>query len=419
VDDLDRKLNAAFREAIRVAPDKAKLRSQQRKWLVEVRDQTSVMSYVRAAHIARILELQEISARAIGRREVPMEEAEQKEICEGIARSASRGELEDLLLEAREMPTAALTVTEKATARDFISGSHGSNFFTLPVRRGHELPFANVFIGGTCYSAEIRRAAPPLEDSAQSWPDEEIDPDEQDHVLRWAKWGSGESVLMFGGRYFFVMGGSSGPGIVTWVTPIGTRRPICSLEVERVERSVSFAREDALLCAAAARDDFPLPTWKTKRKPYEESKWTEEERKLLLERGLRGAGMPRVDLTTVDINNDGVPETLGRGQYDSGAGCGASLSRLMLLTDDGEHLKTGPTNNVLMDLNTYDGKLIEVFSHRSRTYVRATLEGKPALFQMAPDALHTECVFHDQPITRVRTLYPLDGVVRDPDRKPR
>ena len=97
----------------------------------------------------------------------------------------------------------------------------------------------------------------------------------------------------------------------------------------------------------------------------------------------------------------------------------AISSRLMLLTDDGEHVKTGATNDVLVDLGTYNAKPVEVVSYRSRTYVRAELQETPALFQVTPEAVETECLFHDQPITRVRTLYPLDGVVRDPAGPPR
>lgn len=136
-------------------------------------------------------------------------------------------------------------------------------------------------------------------------------------------------------------------------------------------------------------------------------------------RGLRGAGLPGVELAIADIDNDNVRDTLGRAQYDSGAGCGGSLSRLMLLTDDGEHLKTGATNDALMDLATYNAKPVEVVSYRSRTYVRAQLQETPALFHVTPEAVQTECLFHDQPISRVRTLYPLDGAVRDPTRERR
>lgn len=418
VEDLDRKLNAAFREASRVASNKVKLRSQQRRWLTETRDRTSDLSEAKAAHLTRILELQEIAIRAIGRRELPMEEVEQQEICKGIAGLASRGELAALLLQAREMPDAVLTAAEEAKAAELLSyqGSD-SRYFALPIRRDQQFPYADVFTGGTCYSAEIFRAASPLEDPVRAWPSEEIEANEADDVIRWATWGGGESILMFGGRYFFVTGRSSGPGIVTWVTPIGTRRPICSLDVELVERSVNFVRDDASLCAAAARDELPPISWATR--PYDPSKWTETEGALMRARGLRGAGLPGVELAIADIDNDNVRDTLGRAQYDSGAGCGGSLSRLMLLTDDGEHLKTGATNDALMDLATYNAKPVEVVSYRSRTYVRAQLQETPALFHVTPEAVQTECLFHDQPISRVRTLYPLDGAVRDPTRERR
>ena len=412
LDDMDRKLNSAFREAMRVATNKTRLRSQQRQWLTDVRDRTSALSHAKAAHVSRILDLQEIAIRAIGRRELPMEAAEQQEICEGIARSVSRGELADRMLAAREMPNATLTANEEAAARELLD-TYGmtTKYFALPIRRGQEFPYADVFTGGTCFSAEIRRAASPIKDPDSSWPSEDLDADEENDVIRWATWGGGESILMSGGRYFFVAGSSSRPRIVTWVTPVGTRRPICSLEVERVERSVSFVREDAALCAAAVRGEVQPISWKGTR--YGPSEWSDEERKLLRAKGLGGAGLPGVELTIVDINNDGAPETLGRSQYDSGAGCGGSLSRLILLTDDGNHLKTGATNDVIMDLSTYNSKPVEVVSYRSRIYVQAALEGAPALFQVTPDALQTECVFHDQPIIRVKTLYPLDGVVRN------
>lgn len=418
VDDLDQKLNAAFREASRVASNKAKLRSQQRRWLTETRDRTSDLSEAKAAHMTRILELQEIAIRAIGRRELPMEEAEQLEICKGIAGSASRGELAAMLLQAREMPDAVLTTAEEAKAGELLSMQREVfKYFTLPIRRGQPFQYADVFTGGTCFSSKIFRAASPLEDPVRAWPSEEIDASEAGDVILWATWGGGESILMFGGRYFFVAGGSSDTTIVTWVTPVGTRRPICSLEVERIERSVIFVRDDASLCAAAARDELPPVSWR--RKPYDAMKWTDAERVLLRERGLLTDGLPGVELSTADINNDNVPDTLGRAEYGSGAGCGSSLSRLMLLTDDGEHLKTGATNDVLVDLGTYNAKPVEVVSYRSRTYVRAELQETPALFQVTPEAVETECLFHDQPITRVRTLYPLDGVVRDPAGPPR
>lgn len=411
VEALDMRLNAAFREAMRVSANKARLRSQQRRWLTDTRDRTSVLSDARATHVARILELQEIAIRSIGRRELPMEQAEQQEICEGIARLASRGELKARMLGARELPDATLTAPEEAKARELVPSSwNDTKYFTLPIRRDQQFPYADVVSGGTCFSAEIFRAASPLEDPGRSWPSEEIDADEEDDVIRWASWGSGESILMFGGRYFFVAGGSSSPGIVTWVTPIGTRRPICSLEVARVKRSVRFVREDASLCAAAARDELPPVPWKAM--PHDAYKWTDTEQQLLLERGL--GGIPFVERATVDVNNDSVPDTLARAQYDSGARCGESLSRLMLLTDDGQHLKTGATNDVLTDLITGNAKPVEVLSHRSRTYVRAEFRGAPALFKVTPKAVETECLFHDQPITRVRTLYPLDGVVRNP-----
>lgn len=415
VDALDRKLNVAFGAAIRAVSDKPGLRSEQRRWLREVRDQTSVLSYVSTAHVARILELQEIAMRAIGRRERPMKEAEQRDICEGVARAASKGELEDMLLDSRDMPDASLSESEEAEALKLTSdyGRSPLKYFSLPIRRGRQFPFAEVFSGGTCSSSEIRPAAKPLAHDASSWPTEEIDPTEEDDVIRWATWGGHETVLMFGGRYFLMTTTGSVPGILTWVTPIGTRRPICSLEVDHVDRSVSLARNDSALCAAAVREDLPAAAWMGK--PYQDTRWTEKERELLIETGLRGAGVPAVDIATVDIDHDGQPDTVGRAQYDSGAGCGGSLSRLMLLTEDGEHLKAGPMNDALMSLSTYNSKPVEIFSHGAKQYVRASSEDATALFSVTVDSVQTECVFHDQPVLRVKTLYPLDGPVRNPN----
>jgi hypothetical protein len=246
------------------------------------------------------------------------------------------------------------------------------------------------------------------------WPSEDIDPAEQENEILWATWGGGESILMFAGRYFFVASTSSNnvPGIVTWLTPNGTRRPICSFEVEHVDRSVSFVRDDAALCSAVAHDELPAIAWR--KKPYSDINWSDREREFLLATGLGGAGLPDVDVANIDINNDGALDTLGRAQYASGAACGSTLSRLMLLTEDSDHLKAGPINDAPMGLITSDGKPVEIISYRSHSYVRAAIEQTPALFRVTSDAVQTECVFHDQPISRVKTLYPLDGPVRDP-----
>jgi uncharacterized protein YecT (DUF1311 family) len=416
VEELDRKLNRAFREAIRVAADKSQLRADQLRWLVEVRDQASVLSFVSTAHFARIMELQEIAVRALGRRERPMKEVEQRKICDGIAQAASKGELENMLISSIDLPDASPSASNEMQTKKLVSadGSSPVKYFALPVRRGQEFPFAEVFTGGTCSSYEIRSAAEPLEHEPGSWPSEEIDPTEDDDVIRWATWGGGESVLMFGGRYFFVTTTESQnlPGVVTWVTPIGTRRPICSLEVDHVDRSTSLVRDDGALCSAAVREKLPAIAWKGMK--YDDYKWTDKEQEFLLGTGLGGAGMPGVDVASVDIDNDGRPDKVGRAQYDSGAACGSSLSRLMLLSENGDHLKPGPMNDALMALSTINSRPVEIFSHGGSQYVRASLRGGLALFRVTREAVDTECVFRDQPVSRVKTLYPLDGLVRNP-----
>jgi uncharacterized protein YecT (DUF1311 family) len=416
IDRLDRKLNLAYREAISFSRNRASLRKQQVRWLKDVRDQTNTLAVAETAFVARVLELQEISIRAIGRRETMMTGVEQREICESVAREASNDTLPDRLLDARQVREASPGATDLAVARELRSRSvQNDRLFSLAVREGQMFPFETVDAGGTCSSSHIARAAPPLDPPSESWPSEEIDPGLYDDEIRWATWGGWESVLMIHGRYFFVTVTSQDnqPGVVTWITPIGTRRPICSLEVKSVERSVRFVREDAALCSAAVRKQIRPIDWVPHPLPHN---LTAQERQMLP--GVLGAGSP-AEQSTVDIDNDGAPEVVGRARHDSGAGCGSTMSYLLLMTADGDDLQAGPLNNSLMELKTRNADPVEVFSFRSHQFVAASLERSPALFRVTSNAVQTECIFHDQPISRIKVLYPLDGVVRNPVRSSR
>jgi uncharacterized protein YecT (DUF1311 family) len=410
IDSLDGKLNGAFKEAIRLTPDKTSLRKQQVQWLKEVRDRTSGLPFAEPAIVARVLELQEMSIRAIGRRETMMTGSEQREICESIAREASTGALSNRLLHPGQLSRASPGFENLDVADEFTSG-YVREAFSLAVRQGQLFPFANMGSSGTCSSFEIAPAARPLVRPSESWPSAAIDPGLQDDVIRWATWGGGESVLMIRGRYFFVTTNSPDhqPGVVTWVTPVGTRRPICALEAKKVERSVRFVRKDAALCSAAARNELRPTNWEGH--SFRDDA-TEQERQAF--RDLQGHGLPSVEQSTIDIDNDGAAELVGRARYDSGAGCGSTSSHLLLLKGKGDGLKSSPVNDSLMQLTTYNSEPVEVLSFRSHQFVAASLERSPALFRVTSTEVQTECIFHDQPISQIKTLFPLDGVVRDP-----
>jgi len=251
IDESDRKLNVAYREAASIAPRNRELRAQQRRWLVEVRDRCMTDACARQTMNARVLELQEIALRAWGRREVPMTGDEQREICAGIADLSSRNEVADRLLPLEDMPPVILPEPVKGIRSELSRSMRGTprQAFSLPIRRDVNFVFGNYDTGGSCYSSEIRAISEPLHRPTESWPSEEIDDEEEDDVIRWGTWGGGESVLMFHGRYFVVTtrGPEGSVGIVTWITPVGTRRPVCVLEKARTERTVSYFREDAAL----------------------------------------------------------------------------------------------------------------------------------------------------------------------------
>lgn len=417
IDDLDRKLNLVYQETAQAVSNPQDLRSQQRKWLVTVRDACASEDCAVKALVERVLVLQETAVRALGRRELPMTSQEQREICEGIADLSSRGELADRLISPEDMPRRKLNAAETAAAEERRTSNYSglTGYFALPVRSGQEFVFSNVFSGGTCSSWGIRGVSAPLLRPDEEWPSEEIDDDEHDDTIRWATWGGGEAILVFRGRNFFVttQGPDGAAGIVTWVTPIGTRRPICSLGVERKERSITFVREDETLCNAALQQELPALDWRDTASP----EFTEaENNRFLIDHGLRGAGMPGLVHLRADIDNDGKPELLARGQYDSGAGCGATMSKPFLVSADGKRVQPGPMNDALAELATTNGEGFEVYSHRGMQYLYGALRDQPALFKFSSGVAAAECIFHDQPISRVRKLYPLDGAVRDPDK---
>ena len=379
---LDLKLNVAFREALATGHEQTSLRADQRRWLVHARDVCEGLECSSEVMMGRILELHAKSIAARGRLEKPMTGEEQLQICGEIAALESRGEAGAHLIEAGMMPEKVLTAEERAKASGNLDSSYGhmiTRIFSLPIRGDQDVAFADLDSGGTCNSNEIYPLWTPSLRPTEKWPVDYDSASESIDELRWAHWGGWDSILVHRGRYLLAASTSRGISTITWITPGATLRPLCSLQTTQTVRSVVVSRANRKLCeAAAAKTLTPIPTMET------------------------------------DIDNDGVKESLQQHHEDSGAACGSSEIWYEVIDRETGKPTASALNKALAGLTMWNENAGEIYDFENVRYIEAQLNGAPALFKLTKDSVDTECIFRDQAIKKVSTVFPLDGVVRDP-----
>jgi uncharacterized protein YecT (DUF1311 family) len=397
---LDRELNDVFQAALIVRSRIAKLRAEQRAWLAANRDGCASFYCAQTVIEARIAELRRGNPANEPPRATPMTDDEVSATCESIANLASLGELGNYRITPEDLIESGMTTLEKKSAASFDRGAaHVGRMFVLPVRPGRRAIFAELQNSGTCSGSEFKRVSAPIVRRGERWPSEVIDIEEEDEVIRWKTFGDREWTISLRGRYYFISGDA--PQIVTWVTPAGTMRPICRLEMAELRVDVASARRDRALCESIAAKDAPRAGWKPL--PFEEAKAVAEP---------QSQNVVAAERATVDVDNDGEPDSVVRLNWSSGAGCGSSWAGLKRLSSHG-------ASNALTGFFAEGRERLEIYDLPESRYIFARTGRTVAaaqLYRLSRGALETECEFRTRPLVRVKTVYPLEGAVLDPAR---
>jgi uncharacterized protein YecT (DUF1311 family) len=384
---LDTMLNGAFRGALPVTQDVRLLKREQRRWLTEVRDACESAECMEKALLDRIEQLHLLQIHGLARYSQAMTDEDATRVCQTIADSVTQGTLQEF-----EAPSGR---------------SHNSSQFALPVRADGPVRFEHENVGGTCWGSRIRRLDPPDLLPGEQWPTDEIEENEEDEWIRWSTWGAGERVLLIDGRYFAATSGAATTlktaGLVTWLTPAGTRRPLCWIGSKETRRLVVLDNEPRACRVIATRKAKPV-TWRALDIPAS------------VQRRDGPWFLDQVEEASIDLNNDGVTETVYRTHTSTGRGCGGSEMAITAM-HPGLDNESEPKPEVahwyskLIATNTS----LDVFLIDRQTYVL-----KPQhphfieLVRPTDNGLDRVCSFEDRPVANIMRMYRLDGIVRDP-----
>lgn len=233
---------------------------------------------------------------------------------------------------------------------------------------------------------------------------------EDDEVLRWARWGMSDRLLMSHGQPVVVAANFfASPTRVRLASWLGSPRqtPLCAFRPSG--KVVLRVQHDAPPeCRALAAGNVAMLPWKPATKQEIAAvRMADDPRSL-------GGSPELVAFTAADLDGDGKPERIGLERLQSGAGCGLTRDFLSHIREDGARETESPLADALGDeewgptypdeINTQQGRL-SLFTFQGRTYLLGRHGGQTGVFHMDGGQLRQSCQLDVLPQIEIEKSY--------------
>lgn len=352
---IDNELNGVYKLAQSYVIDKKKLKLSQKEWL-KTRDECLLQKTdaypdqcFLNAYKARMQSLKVAifnSERKLSRNQIDYRD------CQFLADISDKNAMDTLKViqpESRwqEVNKNALirpiSEFELEKLKKYFYGGPYNEFEIFIDKNNPSVRFANFSTGGSCPTEQVFNVDSLIktEGKDEGWIKVEDPQDE----FRWiAGWGTADSTIRFNNQHFVVtesIWGSNNLQMVSQINNQGKIMPICAIK-EKSAEFVIVKSEDREVCDSILKKET---------KPID---WQEVDTAFLNYKLNQNAH--KIEVSNIDINNDGKKELIGLFTYESGGGCGSTSQWFRHLDDElSEAIK---------------GDIEDTFSKLDRIYIR-------------------------------------------------
>ncbi len=312
---LDSAVSKAYQRHLAETQDPRALRTEQRNWIRDVRDQCDDVSCLIEAYSQRL-------ARFNTKRVMTKDRAEA--ICQTVVKRLNDGSIINDLIQLRPANMAERDAWQRANPELFTQYLQGALDIDYD-GDGNAEKLGLIGGGGTCRDCDIIDLGAPVSHRGPPGQDEE-----DEERLRWADWSGCDHFLMIEGEPI-VINGNFGQGpteatLVSWFAEDGAKEPLCRLGKNTSVDARLIFEKDKRLCRSILNNQVEAMPW-----PVSVSLAQKELEKY----GIRSDSAAA---TRVDIDGDDDEETIALATYSSGAGCGSYQEWLLELTPDAKSI---------------------------------------------------------------------------------
>jgi uncharacterized protein len=420
----DEALNNTYQKTLIAVTDKQSIMRQQRHWLHMVRNKCPDEDCLRLRYDERIGKLSEIFVRSLRVSEQAITgDKETEKLCQSMAKLADNQRLTKLAILGRnywendkEAIKAGwgLTEAEKTIVSQHIYyGYYITGYGSYKLRLQQKKPlvrFINVSTGATCRNYQLVNTLYLLDKTNinEDYIGKEKVSDPQDGILQ-AYYGGRDYPIFYQGRNFVVnadLRDENQAEMIFWIKPDGKIRPMCLLNVQKVQKLVISAKNKQL-CDAVAKGTITPLAWQliNEKLPfkYDPKTYADEFTKRY------GKFVGSVELLHIDINTDGVSENIGRFIHDSGAGCGSTSIWLSILTSDFGGLVKNSLNDLLGNFSEQTNALyktnMDIYKYHHHYYIEASKDNNYGLYQIKNNKIEQVCKFGEKNQTVIKRLF--------------
>lgn len=233
---------------------------------------------------------------------------------------------------------------------------------------------------------------------------------EDDEVLRWARWGRSDHLLMVHGQPVVVAANFfANPTRVQLASWLGSKRqtPLCAFRASG--KVVLKVPADApTVCHAVVSGKVSMLPWGAAiEQEVAAARMVNDPRSF-------GGSPELVALTTADLDGDGKPERIGLERLESGAGCGFTRDFLSHISKGGARETQSPLSNALGEeewgptypdkINSQQGRL-SLFTFEGRAYILGKHNGETGVFYIQGDQVRQSCQLDVLPQIEVEQSY--------------
>ena len=319
---------------------------------------------------------------------------EARDICDEFARLDSASALDPFVVELSRQPTVTPTPAEQLLIKEQLFDPHVLDSVRLDIAPGRPILLLSVSDGGTCENYSI---VPVTEPSAA---DSTGTVSEGDGPYL----GGRDQIVRRDGRYF-IINRDLRSGVLrdlAWITPAGAVQPMCSFSTEKIIRSVGIHRAPLALCTALLEAPSSVQWLK-----YEKFDVSNAAALKLLRDAASLTGLdenPEMEVTRVDVDNDGNVDDLLRLSYSNSAGCGSRGSRLQVLDAARNRIAADPMNNSLQ-MASFNGNPISIRSAGGRQFVLTDSDTEGGVYSIGRQGSEIQCSISHRRVMHVSRMF--------------